>query len=167
MEDFYFYSSVIALVVLLVILTMIGIIISKGNKSKTYPPVQNECPDYWEQGAKGTLIDGKTPGSTVVTDYCKYPGSDKTNSGNKPFSSGLKDTTAGPNSANWNPIVNSIGGVTVKNSSGVDEFYIQLQNNDAKWTTMYPKLSVRCAKRKWANDNGIVWDGVTNYNGCA
>lgn len=23
-----------------------------------------------------------------------------------------------------------------------------------------------CAQRKWANSNGITWDGVTNYNGC-
>jgi hypothetical protein len=23
-----------------------------------------------------------------------------------------------------------------------------------------------CNKKKWANVNGIVWDGVTNYNGC-
>ena len=23
-----------------------------------------------------------------------------------------------------------------------------------------------CNKKKWANVNGIVWDGVTNFNGC-
>lgn len=23
-----------------------------------------------------------------------------------------------------------------------------------------------CNKKKWANVNGIVWDGITNFNGC-
>ena len=23
-----------------------------------------------------------------------------------------------------------------------------------------------CAQRKWATTNGIIWDGVSNYNGC-
>ena len=26
--------------------------------------------------------------------------------------------------------------------------------------------SSRCAQKKWANDNGIVWDTVSNYNQC-
>lgn len=24
----------------------------------------------------------------------------------------------------------------------------------------------RCEKKTWANDNGIMWNGVSNYNGC-
>lgn len=24
----------------------------------------------------------------------------------------------------------------------------------------------RCDKKKWANNNGIMWSGVSNYNGC-
>ena len=23
-----------------------------------------------------------------------------------------------------------------------------------------------CDKKKWANENGIVWDGISNYNSC-
>jgi len=26
--------------------------------------------------------------------------------------------------------------------------------------------SATCAKRKWAKEQGIFWDGVSNYNGC-
>lgn len=26
--------------------------------------------------------------------------------------------------------------------------------------------SALCAMKKWSNTNGILWDGVTNYNGC-
>ena len=31
--------------------------------------------------------------------------------------------------------------------------------SDSKWTG-------ECDKRKWANENGIVWDGISNYNSC-
>lgn len=30
----------------------------------------------------------------------------------------------------------------------------------------YAYLSDTCAKQKWSLDNGIKWDGITNYNGC-
>jgi len=31
--------------------------------------------------------------------------------------------------------------------------------SDAKWKGI-------CDQQKWANENGIVWDGVSNYNSC-
>lgn len=33
--------------------------------------------------------------------------------------------------------------------------------NDPAWASNGNKT---CAKQRWANTNGIVWDGVTNYN---
>jgi len=29
-----------------------------------------------------------------------------------------------------------------------------------------PKWKGQCDKKKWANENGIVWDGISNYNSC-
>ena len=159
MEDFYFYSSIIALVILIGILTMIGITISKGNKTKVYPPVQNECPDYWEQGTQNSLIKGNTRANTLPSDYCKY--SKSTNKGNVAFSSKMD-----PKSNEWNSIKNKIGGNTMIDGAAIQQYYIQFRNNDASWNSLYPGVSVRCAKRKWARDNGIVWDGVSNFNGC-
>jgi hypothetical protein len=31
---------------------------------------------------------------------------------------------------------------------------------------LYPAISDRCSKKQWAQNNGVVWDGVTNYNAC-
>ena len=36
--------------------------------------------------------------------------------------------------------------------------------NDNGWST--GGTNALCNKKKWANMNNIVWDGVTNYNGC-
>ena len=36
----------------------------------------------------------------------------------------------------------------------------------AKVGTTYSSLSTVCSKKRWADLQGVVWDGVTNYNGC-
>jgi hypothetical protein len=40
---------------------------------------------------------------------------------------------------------------------------IGFESSDAGWGT---GSSATCNKRKWANDNGILWDSVTNVNFC-
>lgn len=160
MEDFYFYTIVIALIILIVMLTMIGIILSYGNETKVYPPIQNDCPDYWIQATNADIIVGNTrPGqSTTASDYCKFP-TGGTNKGSDTYN--ITDTS------NWPDISNSIGGnVVVGNVAVGPTYYVQMKGNDSKWGNLYPGLTVRCAKQKWALDRGIVWDGVTNYNGC-
>jgi len=72
MEDFYFYTLVVAVILLIVMLTMIGITMSYKNSLQSFPPTDNKCPDYWEIAPNG---------------YCKYPGSGTggINYGNKLF----------------------------------------------------------------------------------
>jgi hypothetical protein len=36
--------------------------------------------------------------------------------------------------------------------------------SDAGWYS--GGISSVCAKRNWANKYNLVWDGITNYNGC-
>jgi len=172
MEDFYFYTIVIALIILIIMLTMIGIILSYGNETKVYPPIQNEAPDYWskassnEFGADITLDGINLPAGTVQTNFYKVP-LGQTNPGNSDFQNGTKVNdlywTLADNTSNKKKPANC-GGITgVKNGNS---YFIQFIGNDAEWTAAYPGLTVRCAKQKWSLDRGIVWDGVTNFNGC-
>jgi hypothetical protein len=163
MEDFYFYTVAIALIILIIMLTMIGITLSYGNETKVYPPVQYDCPDYWVQATSADSIafagNTRVGDSTVATDYCKFPTSNGTNKG----SDDLNIVTY------WSDISNSIGGNIISENVGgatTNTYYIQMKGNDVKWGNLYPGMTVRCAKQKWALDRGIVWDGVTNYNGC-
>ena len=179
MEDFYFYTIVIALIILIGMLTMIGITLSYGNETKVYPPVQNECPDYWTKAAVGdfgqdiTANDINLPVGTDVTNFFKVP-IGATNPGNSEFQNGTiihsDYWTDASNSIPKKP-ANSDGITGVKKTVTANNvtnttYYIQLKGNDAEWSALYPGMSVRCAKQKWALDRGIVWDGVTNYNGC-
>lgn len=40
--------------------------------------------------------------------------------------------------------------------------------NGTSWKSggNYTGLSETCAKKKWATDNNILWDGISNYNSC-
>ena len=40
-----------------------------------------------------------------------------------------------------------------------------IENNDKK-TVTWKQDALRCDKKKWAIQNGIMWDGVSNYNQC-
>lgn len=39
--------------VLILVLTFVGVIMSKQHSSMVYPPSMNDCPDYWEVRADG------------------------------------------------------------------------------------------------------------------
>lgn len=39
---------IIALILLIVVLVMFGVAFSENKKDEKFPPVQGQCPDYWE-----------------------------------------------------------------------------------------------------------------------
>jgi hypothetical protein len=51
----------------------------------------------------------------------------------------------------------------------IPNYYILLNGNDASWNALpgLSGLTPKCAKKQWANNYGIEWDGITNYNGCS
>ena len=77
---------------------------------------------------------------TVSGEYCNWGTTDNFNLGS------LKTTdTSGA--------IYSISGDYVEPSTGLDG--IKFRSN-----------VLRCDKKKWANSNGIIWDGISNYNQC-
>jgi hypothetical protein len=179
MEDFYFYTVVIALIILILILAMIGIILSYGNESKVFPPIQNEGPDYWTKATptefgnlKGINVSGiNLPSDSDPTNFFRVP-LGQTNPGK------LQTGTDSINTEYWIDACNNtvtpakfddyITGVKIGlgNTTSPYKYYIQMKGNDTEWGNLYPGMTTRCAKQKWALDRVIVWDGVTNYNGC-
>ena len=168
MEDFYFYACIVALVILILILTMVGITISYGQGAQLLPLTAAKCPDYW----------------TPSGDYCLYPPSlNGTNRGSSDFINGSNNYPSTEDTGNLivlnTKTVTSAGNINftpndIPGDVGTNgKLYIKMNNNDASWNSAdfysgtFAGLTPRCAKRQWANLNGIVWDGVTNYNGCA
>ena len=80
MEGFYIAVLVIAIVILMLILTTIGVAMRKANQGVEWPPTGGRCPDGWEE-------DVTTPGKCYVR-------SDMVNSGKvTPESAGTSGST--------------------------------------------------------------------------
>ena len=136
MEWFHVIVLTVALVMLILLLTFIGLLMTHQKTSLSYPPTYNTCPDYW----------------TITTDGsgCLIP-SYKSN-----LNIGL--LYSGPGSLNSS--VSTTPGFTSTVDSKSNSVINKINFNDSKW-----QGSV-CNQKKWAANNNIVWDGVSNYNSC-
>ena len=55
MESFHTIVLTIAVIILILVLTVIGIMMTnKTYDSSVYPPTTNECPDYWTSNGSGS-----------------------------------------------------------------------------------------------------------------
>lgn len=138
MDPFYLYVTIGMLILLVVVLVIAGVTMTKMQTTNLYPPTQNACPDYWE-------IDSSDP------THCRPVG----------------DTNRG------SIVITASGGtITVSSPTAGNVFTTPTATNRNTWVdtskvgTTYSSLSTVCSKKRWADLQGIVWDGVTNYNGC-
>jgi hypothetical protein len=149
MDPFFIYTAIIALVVLILILIAFGIMMNKVKSSDAYPPTFNACPDNWKIDSSGNCLFPMNGGNNrgdiavsgnIISSSVTAPW--YTGTGNLLASAGTESNTPSPSS------------LTLNNAS--------LWGN----LTAYKGLPIRCAQKKWADGLGIVWDGITNYNGC-
>lgn len=50
---------------------------------------------------------------------------------------------------------------------GDDNLSDTVNFDDPNWRdNNYVGLSETCARKKWADTKGIIWDGISNYNSC-
>ena len=52
--SFYIIVLIIAIIILILALTSVGLLIRRLNSSKTFPPSASDCPDYWVVDANGS-----------------------------------------------------------------------------------------------------------------
>jgi hypothetical protein len=124
METFHTIVLSIAVVILILILTIVGIMLNNKKHDKSvFPPIKNSCPDYW------TVGNAETQSCTINT------------------------KNAGKNNI-WKTADDMHG----YNANGTVDF------SDAGWTSKGG--TALCNMKKWANNNNISWDGVSNFNGC-
>ena len=140
METFYIVVLSVATILLILILAYFGIVLQSKAKSQTaYPPKPpNNCPDYWS--ASG---DGKG---------CQIP--DPTMSNSKNLGTVYNKTAL--------DVYTEDSVLTAENTPGLTGSVIQFSDNG--WTA--GGKSAVCTQKSWANTYGVVWDGISNYNGC-
>jgi hypothetical protein len=122
MDNFYTIVLVVAILILIIVLTYVGILMSYGEGTQSYPGTSTTCPDYWKISEDGT---------------CMIPKDNTERNTGVIYKDGLLELDS-------------------TNTQGLD--------SDKK-TIDFSGQSV-CNKQDWANQNSIIWDGVSNYNDC-
>jgi len=59
--------------------------------------------------------------------------------------------------------IGSLSSANYSNIPGYDSKTGTINFADQGWSATGSAI---CSQQKWANSNGITWDGVANYNGC-
>jgi hypothetical protein len=145
MDVFYIIVLSVAVCLLILILTYIGIKMSNKTSNVTpYPPSALTCPDYWDQ-----TTDSSGNSVCIIPPYAA-PGSSvmPANTGSIYGDNGKNNLSAtGPS---------AVAGYS--GASGTINFSNSGWNNSG--------ASATCAQKNWANKYGLQWDGISNYNNC-
>ena len=153
MDPFYTYVSIGAVVILIVVLISFGVMMSELHSTVLFPPTYQKCPDMW-------VVDDITGGCIVPSGAAAKNRGLLNTSTSTPFattSSGDGTLAASSSDSKSFSLLDS----TSSSSNAV------LKLNDSNTiSSLYPAISDRCSKKQWALNNGVVWDGVSNYNAC-
>ena len=187
MEFFHLAVLTIASIIFIISLTTIGVIMQKGARGGSFPPFAANCPDGWDTIAGqptititgsitgtfltpdtgtspiaiGTIISG--PGIPTGTKIVSSASGGNYNISNSPVNTTMsgKLTLIAPNSDSntWYTCVAPAG--INANTTGTVSW-----NPTGKYISYDDKSVTICEKRQWTDKNNILWDGVSNYNGC-
>lgn len=142
MERFYLIVILIALLALIGILTYIGVLMTYyKDKDTTYPPVAASCPDFW-------MVSNEDPNKCRIPTY--------------------SPTARNVGTTSLPPAPTSTSNEATLQLNAENTFGLDLNNNTINFT--HPNWGMggasTCKKQAWANQYGLVWDGITNYNSC-
>lgn len=142
MDSFYLTVASIAVIILILMLTYVGVLLYYTKASDVFPPMRNQCPDYWELTDSGKCrfpkaVASKNRGNLKIS---KTPGEEW-----------KIDKSAEPRLVN-----------IITDTAGSSDFNM----DHTEWDNLYGKKGELCNKKFWATLNGISWDGVSNTNQC-
>jgi len=160
METFHWIVMGIALFFLIIILVLVGLMMRRNMSNKIkFPPVQQTCPDLWVNDGSGNCyyIDNNGGSGFVnTTTELSYKG-------DKAFPVYVKSKNAWKDSAG-NPKSPSFVGSNPPSFILPTQNYAVFNPNDTLWSKN--GVNPLCQQKKFANNNNIYWDGVSNSNQC-
>jgi hypothetical protein len=170
MEQFYYIVLIIAIIFLILVLVFIGIMMQSQNAGQSYPPVSNQCPDFWTLASDGSSC--LVPGTQVVTTATATNAAAGTNVGVLPTT-----ITAGSSQSVYGSVdlsncgtlvptgaINSTSQYNIMYDTNLKQCSAAINPSNSIWTAN--GLTAVCAQRQWASQVGVQWDGTSNYNGC-
>ena len=146
MDSFQITVMTIATVILILIFSVVGIILTTSETDKVYPPVANTCPDYWSV-------------STEDPNVCIVPSTSNVNIG-KVYDKSSEGNVILNLSGNKEDGKITTPGFSKSDLTGVNSI------NFASTEWGADGMNPICAKKAWTGRANVVWDGVSNYNSC-
>lgn len=149
MWSFYTIIVIVAVIILIIALTIVGITLAKKQNNIHFPEFQTACPDFWTVSADtGKCIPNENNNSMKVTTFVNH--SDVMRRFNH---KGVTIEEAKPTAAVRG------NGSTVPEKTGSAKV-TEIDISEDNWVSV-------CDKSTWAKNAGILWDGVTNNNTCS
>ena len=141
-DSFYLIVLSIAIIILIIALGFMGWMLSHQKDDIKFPGITTTCPEFWEV----------TKSADDKITYCKKPNPSNFNYGTPAFGK-----------TNVLLAYKAPGTIDIENVPGINPANDSFDSKDAGWGSGNDAI---CNKRKWANDNKINWDTVTNTNFC-
>lgn len=131
MQMFHIIVLTIAIIVLILALTLVGLLLGNRSTTNAFPPIYSTCPDYWTVAQDGSS--------------CIIPTAQSSLNVGSLYTNGTLSLTA----------------------QSTPGYAYDTPNNQYLINFSDPGWQGICSLGTWANNNGVVWDGVTNYNQCS
>jgi hypothetical protein len=148
MFSFYTTVTIIAIVLLVMALTIIGISIKKNSRTNTFPDYQYSCPDFWtlSDDNKTCMAPPGINNPTIATLKPKKP----------------ENEQLFPNMNSIRPDPDSPAIKELKTKGLILNADNTIKSIDIT-TDTWPAM---CSKVAWAKTNNILWDGIGQSNAC-
>jgi hypothetical protein len=168
MEAFHWIVIGVALFFLILILVFVGLMMRTNmSNNNIFPPVQQTCPDLWVNDSSGNCYYVGNNGGSGLTGTNSTPNK---YSGDASFPiyvyNNVHDngTSGWTNSSNQSTSAPSYVPSTLPSNLTGSSNYAVFKTSDTAWSN---KGSIPlCQQKKFANNNNIYWDGVSNTNQC-
>ena len=146
MEIFYIVTISVAVILLIIILTYLGLKMASDSIAVgVYPPNKMRCPDNWKNVKE----------EDTGTYTCAIPDSGELNTG---MLYGGEGGSILPESVTAAP------GYIAEDTA--NDLPARFDFSDEGWSGFKAGLTADCSKRAWSVEHNVLWDGVTNYNSC-
>jgi hypothetical protein len=152
-DSFYLIALSVATGILIIALGFMGWMLSRQNEQVNFPGITTTCPDFWAISEDGLKCEQPAANSfnrgTVKPDIKDKDGTTITSIFDAYKKKGTPDLITIPGKS-----ASTVTGQHTANS---------FDSKDAGWGSGNDAI---CNNRKWASDNNINWDTVTNVNFC-
>tara|TARA_B100000035_G_scaffold315387_1_gene335702 strand:+ start:7948 stop:8472 length:525 start_codon:yes stop_codon:yes gene_type:complete len=156
MDSYIKYLIFVGLFVTIITIILFFVMYNYSEPKSKWPPESNTCPDYW-------TIRHESSGPVCYDTLRMSPNDDDGAVFNPNTVLPASFSEAEPEE--WGGIPANGLAITYNDGGASGSASAQIKRgNEAKPFGSASEWATHCGKRKWAQHNGITWDGITNSN---